>query len=116
MSGERAFPLAVGFLGAGQMATALAGAWAKGGLLDPARSLASDPYPEARAKFRAATGVTAGESNRAVVSACDVIVLAVKPQVMGDVLAELKSAVTPRHLVVSIAAGVTLKALADGIG
>ena len=70
MSGERAFPLAVGFLGAGQMATALASAWAKAGLLDVPRSLAADPFPDARAKFRAATGVTAGESNRAVLAAC----------------------------------------------
>ena len=51
MPGEPAFPLAVGFLGAGQMATALAIGWAKAGLLDAARSRAADPYPAARAKF-----------------------------------------------------------------
>lgn len=116
MPGERAFPLTVGFLGAGQMATALATGWAKAGLLDTARSLAADPYPGARANFRTATGMTAGESNRAVIDACDVLVLAVKPQVMADVLAEAKPAIRPAHLVVSIAAGVTLKALADGLG
>ena len=116
MPGERAFPLAVGFLGAGQMATARASAWAKAGLLDPNRSRAADPYPEARAKFQAATGVTAGESNRDVVSACDVLVLAVKPQVMGAVLAEAKPAVRESHLVVSIAAGVTLTTLSQGLG
>lgn len=110
------FPLAVGFLGAGQMATALAVGWAKAGLLDVRNSLAADPYPDARAKFRAATGVTAGESNRAVVGACDVVVLAVKPQVLPDVLAEVKPAIRPAHLFVSIAAGVTLKTLSDALG
>jgi pyrroline-5-carboxylate reductase len=116
MSGERAFPLAVGFLGAGQMATALASAWAKAGLLDAARSRAADPFPDARTKFEKTTGIKAVESNRDVAAACDVLVLAVKPQVMAEVLAELRPAVTAAHLVVSIAAGVTLKALADGLG
>ncbi len=109
-------PVSVGFLGAGQMATALATAWKKAELLDVGRSLAADPHPDARAKFRAATGVTAGESNRAVIEVCDVLVLAVKPQTMADVLAEARLAVRASHLVVSIAAGVTLKALADGLG
>ncbi len=116
MTHEDGFPLSVGFLGAGQMATALATGWAKAGLLDAARSLAADPYPDARTKFRAATGITAGESNRAVLGACDVLVLAVKPQVVPAVLAELKPALQPRHLVISIAAGVTLETLAAGLG
>jgi len=116
MSGERALPLAVGFLGAGQMATALALGWAKAGLLDVGKSRASDPYPDARAKFEKATGVGALDANREVAAACDVLVLAVKPQVMPAVLTELKPAVSHRHLVVSIAAGVTIKTLADALG
>jgi pyrroline-5-carboxylate reductase len=116
MPGERAFPLAIGFLGAGQMATALAAGWAKAELLDIQRSRAADPYPDARTKFQTATGIASGESNRAVIEACDVLVLAVKPQVMHAVLAEAKPAVRPAQLVVSIAAGVTLKTLADGLG
>src|SRR5262245_26073233 len=116
MSGERALPLAVGFLGAGQMATALALGWAKAGLLDVGKSRASDPYPDARAKFEKATGVEALDANREVAAPCDVLVLAVKPQVMPAVLTELKPAVSPRHLVVSIATGVTLRTLADALG
>ena len=80
------------------------------------RSRAADPYPEARAKFETATGVKALDSNRDVAAACDVLVLAVKPQVMPAVLAEVRPALGPRHLVVSIAAGVTLQTLADGLG
>lgn len=116
MPGSLDFPLAVGFLGAGQMATALAAGWAKAGLLDASRSRAADPYPNARSKFTAATGVAAGESNRAVLDTCDVIVLAVKPQVLPNVLAEVKPLVRPAHLVVSIAAGVTLETLSDALG
>jgi pyrroline-5-carboxylate reductase len=116
MPGEHAIPLAIGFLGAGQMATALARGWANAGLLDAGRSRAADPYPEARAKFCDATGVAAGESNRAVIDACDVLVLAVKPQVMAAVLAEAKPSIRASQLVISIAAGVTLKTLASGLG
>ncbi|MBP3960169.1 pyrroline-5-carboxylate reductase [Gemmata sp. G18] len=116
MPAERTFPLAVGFLGAGQMATALASAWAKAGLLDVSRSRAADPYPDARAKFQSATGIATTETNRDVLAACDVLVLAVKPQVMSAVLDEIKPAISAAHLIVSIAAGVTLKTLGDGLG
>lgn len=116
MLGERSFPLPIGFLGSGQMAGALAGGWAKAGLLDVAKSRASDPFPGARAKFESATGVKTLDSNRDVAAACGVLVLAVKPQVMPAVLAELRPALADRHLVISIAAGVTLKTLADGLG
>ena len=115
MPGERALPLAVGFLGAGQMATALALGWAKVGLLDVARSRASDPYPDARGKFEKATGIKALSANEDVAAGCDVLVLAVKPQIMSSVLDELRGAVGPGHLVISIAAGVTLRTLADGL-
>jgi len=116
MPDERTFPLAIGFLGAGQMATALALGWVRAGLLDVRRSRAADPVPEARAKFQAATGIAAGESNLAVIETCDVLVLAVKPQVMDAVLAEVKPAVRTVQLVVSIAAGITLQSLAAGLG
>lgn len=116
MSAAVACPFAVGFLGAGQMATALARGWRAAGLLDPSRSRAADPDAAARERFHAATGVTVGDDNCAVAVACDVLVLAVKPQVVSGVLAELRPVLAPRHLVVSIAAGVTLRALAAGAG
>lgn len=109
-------PRAVGFLGAGQMATALATGWARAGLLDLGRSLAADPVAAARERFTQACGVRAAGTNAEVAAGCDVLVLAVKPQVMAAVLAELRPHLAPRHLVVSIAAGVTLGALADGLG
>lgn len=110
------FPLSVGFLGAGQMASALGAAWAKAGLIDVARSRASDPYPESRAKFEAATGIGTVAANGAVVERCDVLVVAVKPHNVTAVAAEVKPALGPRHLIVSIAAGVTLDTLAAAFG
>jgi pyrroline-5-carboxylate reductase len=98
------------------MASALASAWAKAGLLDPAKSRAADPSPEARAKFEKAAGIKSGSSNRDVAAACDVLVLAVKPQVMPAVLSDLRPVMRANHLVFSIAAGITLQTLAQGLG
>ena len=110
-------PLSVGFLGAGQMATALAKGWAAAGLIDPAKSLASDPYPAARSKFAQETGLRVESVATPVVEGASVLVLAVKPQQMPVLLDEVRPLLDlQRHLVVSIAAGVTLGRLAAGLG
>jgi pyrroline-5-carboxylate reductase len=106
----------VGFLGAGKMATALARGWIRAGLTSSERTLASDPLPAAREGFTAATGARATALNREVVAASDVLVLAVKPQTMPALLDDIRPVVSERHLIVSIAAGVTLRQLADGLG
>ena len=116
MPDERHFPLGIGFLGAGQMATALAGGWSKAGLLNVSRCQAADPYPDARTKFENGTGIRTLDGNREVAAVCDVLILAVKPQVLPGVLAELRPELQAKHLVISIAAGVTLQTLADGLG
>jgi pyrroline-5-carboxylate reductase len=108
-------PIRVGFLGAGQMAAALARGWLAAGLINTSTCRASDPVPAARAKFQEQTGCPAGADNREVVSASDVLVLAVKPQSMSALLDEIRNAVTERQLIISIAGGITLKQLADGL-
>jgi pyrroline-5-carboxylate reductase len=109
-------PFAVGFLGAGQMATALAKGWLAAGLLDTKKSMASDPYPATREKFETATGLQTVAQNGAVVMQCDVLILAVKPHVLPDLLADIKPVLTANKIVISIAAGVTLDALSAGLG
>jgi pyrroline-5-carboxylate reductase len=106
----------IGFLGAGKMATALARGWIDASLTAPGRVVASDPLPQARQAFVRDTGATATASNAEVVAQSDLLVLAVKPQTMAALLGEVKSIVAERHLVVSVAAGVTLKQLAAGLG
>ena len=106
----------IGFLGAGQMATALARGWTAAGLLDPTTAVASDPIGPARDRFTTATGVRTVTDNDRVLADCDAIILAVKPQMMDAVLAGLKSRLNPRHLVISIAAGVTLNRLTESLG
>jgi pyrroline-5-carboxylate reductase len=108
--------LRIGFIGAGRMATALARGWITAGLLTPARCRASDPVVGARQSFAEATSAACGTSNREIVEASEVLILAVKPQSMTEVLSDIAPAVTARHLVLSIAAGVTLRHLTAGLG
>jgi pyrroline-5-carboxylate reductase len=106
----------LGFIGAGRMATALAKGCITARLVPASAVLASDPVGAAREKFAAEVpGVTLAADNAAVLAGADVIVLAVKPQLMQQVLAEIKPHVASRHLIVSIAAGVTLARLAEGL-
>jgi len=105
-----------GFIGAGKMATALISGMLRTGVARPDTVIASDPLPAALAALRAETGIGVADSNLRVAQQSDVIVLAVKPQSMPHVLEELRPAVTPEHLVISIAAGVSLATLADGLG
>ncbi len=104
-----------GFIGAGQMARAMIQGMIRVGQA-PESIAASDPLGSIRAALATETGVTTFETNLEVVANADVVVLAVKPQMMADVLVELRPALEPRHLVVSIAAGITLATLAQGLG
>ena len=106
----------IGFIGAGQMATALGQGFVRAGLTEGGRLLASDPVPEATARFAETTGASIAEGNLDLVRKADVVFLAVKPQQMGAVLEEIRSALTAETLVVSIAAGVPIARMAATLG
>jgi pyrroline-5-carboxylate reductase len=103
----------IGFIGAGQMARALAAGFVRQGHVEAARIIAADPHPPALEAFTAAVpgAVTAGD-NAQIAQAADVIFVATKPQQAAAALAPLASAAAGK-LVVSIAAGITLKSLAQ---
>jgi pyrroline-5-carboxylate reductase len=100
--------LTLGFLGAGKMATALAKGFIRAGLVTAGQVIASDPSETARAAFAAETGAKTTTSNPEVVKFADVIVLAVKPDQVPGVLADIREHFTEKHLLISIAAGVPL--------
>lgn len=108
--------LAIGFIGAGKMATALAAGLIHSQFTNAAMVCASDVYPAAVEQFVAVTGARGAASNLDVVQASQVVVLAVKPQQMAGVLAEIAPAITDQHLVISIAAGIKLAAIIDKLG
>ena len=112
----RAARYAIGFIGGGNMATAMIKGFVAGGVCKPAQICASDIDPAKRAALRRALKVEASADNAAIVRDAQVIVLAVKPQIMDAVLAEMRPAVTRRTLFVSIAAGIPTARLESGLG
>jgi pyrroline-5-carboxylate reductase len=106
----------IGFIGAGNMATALGKGFIQAGLTTGATLLGSDPSETARASFAQATGGQVTDDNTMVAKRSDVLFLAVKPQQMALVAGELAGKISAEKLVVSIAAGVRLKRLCDWLG
>jgi len=107
----------IGFLGGGKMAQALAKGFIKAGLTKGEMMLASClPSDEMSIKEFKAIGSKAVFSNSEVAEKSDVIVLAVKPQVVKQVLPELKECIeSKRKLLLSIAMGVSLKTLENAL-
>ena len=103
--------LRVGFIGAGKMSTALARGFVGSGLVKPANLTASDPLPQARTQFAQQTRGRGVRSNCEVLERCTVVFLAVKPQQIEEALQEVRSGLGRRHLLISIAAGMTLRRL-----
>ncbi len=109
--------LRVAFVGTGQMATALAAGFTRS-LLRPDQIAGCDPSETARAGFQQAAGAgcQVAASMAAVVPQASVVILAVKPQMMADVLRELAPLLSHAPLVISVAAGITLSRLEAGLG
>ena len=108
--------LTIGFLGAGKMATALARGFIRAGLADAKQVIAADPSAAAGAAFAKETGAKVTRSNPEVAQFARVLLLAVKPDQVGAVLAEIRDSFTDKHLLISIAAGVPLAKLEAGLG
>ena len=104
----------IGFVGAGQMARALAKGFLTSGLAPAEKMLAFDPSADALWQFSAAAPGVRQVTGNAQVAAADVVILAVKPQAMDAVMAELAVVASPA-LFVSIAAGVNLSRLCQGL-
>jgi pyrroline-5-carboxylate reductase len=106
----------VGFIGAGQMATALGAGFVRAELVNPSNLVASDPSQEACERFAKATGGKSAKCNLQSARDAEVLFLAVKPQQMAQVTAELKGRIGPEALVISIAAGIRLATLEQSLG
>jgi len=103
-----------GFIGAGQMARALARGFGREGHLPQGAVFVHDPAPVACSEFaREVPGAQIVESNDAVVGAAELVFLAVKPQSFPAVANQLAGQSKPDCLFVSILAGVPLQALCD---
>jgi pyrroline-5-carboxylate reductase len=101
----------LGFLGSGNMAAALVGGLVHGEVLPPASILASDVSAERLEPLSRQFGVRTTMDNHQLLRESDVVVLAVKPQVIDKVLTQIGGEVRADQLVISVAAGVPIEAL-----
>lgn len=103
------------FIGGGNMARALIG-----GLRSSVGSglsiTVAEPDPDKRSQLAAQFAVTAVEDNAEAVTGAQIVVLAVKPQIMHAVASALAPALTSDQLVVSVAAGIRVAALVEWLG
>ncbi len=107
--------LNIGFLGAGKMATALARGFVNAEIVFPREIIASDPFDTARKTFAAEIGAKTSAANANVAKFANVLILATKPDQVPAALAEISGAFTKNHLLISIAAGVTLAKLENAL-
>lgn len=105
--------LNVAFIGSGVMAEAILQGLLREGLIAPQRIICSDPFPARGEELRSHYGVRATTSNLEAVTGADLVILSVKPQVLGEVLHELRGHLRPAALVISIVAGATLASIAS---
>jgi pyrroline-5-carboxylate reductase len=108
--------LQIAFIGAGNMASSIIGGLLEQGL-SAANIRASDPSPESLQRLQSVAPVTIAASNSEAVSGADVVILAIKPQVMRAVLSDIRDAVAAQQaVVISIAAGIPIASMEAGLG
>ena len=102
----------IAFIGAGAMGEAMIGGLLRHKLVEPAAITASDLHQGRLDELATAFGVRATQDNRAAARRARIVVLSVKPQVLSAVCADLKGALRPSTLVVSIVAGARIASMA----
>jgi pyrroline-5-carboxylate reductase len=106
----------IAFIGGGNIARSLIGGLINTGI-SKEQIVVSEPNSDLRAQLASDFGIAVHESNEAAAENADVVVLAVKPQVMKTVCANLREAVqSAKPLIVSIAAGIRIDQLDAWLG
>jgi len=98
----------IAFIGGGNMAEALAAGITRAGIIPAESIIVSDPVPERCTHLLQQHGFITTHSNTKAAVAGGTIFLAVKPQILPDVLQEIAPSIKDEQLVISIAAGITL--------
>ncbi len=103
-------------IGSGVMAEAMIAGLLRGNQVAPEQVVASHPRADRRSELVSSYGIGTVEDNAAAVDGADVLVLAIKPQMLVRVGRELRGRLKPGQLVISIIAGATTTALANAFG
>jgi pyrroline-5-carboxylate reductase len=106
----------IAFVGAGNMATSIIGGLVESG--HPVNRIsAADPFPNSLEALRKIAPVAVFSDNAAAVESADVVILAVKPQVMAEATDSIAASVRANNaVVISIAAGITISSMQARLG
>jgi len=105
----------VGIVGAGVMAEAVIAGLLADRAVEPGQLIASHPRRERREVLAERHGVKAVTRNVDALDGVEIVVLAVKPQMLARVMRELRGALTTNQVVLSIVAGATIRTLVEGL-
>ena len=103
----------IGFLGGGNMGSAMMAGIVKAGVCEPTDVWVYDRHASKREKLHAELGVSMADGIDDLITQSEVLVLAIKPQVLPAVLKQYRAQITADKLIISIAAGITLTQLEE---
>jgi len=103
-------------IGSGVMAEAIIAGVLRGRLVEPSQIVASHPRAERREQLATVHGIRTVASNGDAVDGADVVILAIKPQMLGRVARDIAPHLKRGQLVISVLAGATTKALTGALG
>ena len=103
-------------VGSGVMAEAIIAGLLRGQLVERDRIVASHPRADRREALQARHGIRTVDANATAVDGADIVLLAIKPQMLGRVAREIGPHLRPGQLVISILAGATTRALIGHLG
>ena len=106
----------IGFIGCGNMGTAMMHGILAAGKCVPEDMMASAAHADSLKQKKETLGIRTSENNSEVAAFADILFLAVKPQYYAEVIDEIKHTVTEEKVVVALAPGKTLEWLSELFG
>lgn len=106
----------IGFIGCGNMGSAMAGGLIKSGLIKPEEIIVSTKTSSSAKRLEDELKVTSTLDSREVASQAETIILAVKPFMYKDIIKQVKDVLTKDKLIIAIAAGITINNMKEYLG
>lgn len=106
----------LGFIGTGNMASAIMGGIISKGIIPAEEIIGADLFAPGRERVKKQFGIHVTADNKEVVEKAEVVILSVKPQFYADVISGIKDSIRPEQIIITIAPGKTLAWLAEQFG